>query len=187
MSIDQILDSIHVLPDASKQTLKMHFSEVDFSKGHTLISSERVEKYIYFIKQGIVRAFVRTADSETTFWIGAEGEIAVSMKSFVSYQKGYEDIELLEDCSFFKLSIRMLHELFEQDIHLANWGRKLIEKALINAEERLISQQFLSATERYKKLLNMRSDLFQRVPLGYIASYLGITQVSLSRIRAEIK
>ena len=61
------------------------------------------------------------------------------------------------------------------------------EKELVKTEERLISRQFRNATERYKALLKYNADLVQRVQLGHIASYLGITQVSLSRIRAEIK
>ena len=109
------------------------------------------------------------------------------MKSYVENAKGYEDIELLEESVLYELNIQNLHHLFEQDIHFANWGRKLIEKELIKTEEKLISQQFLTAKERYIELLKNRPDLMQRVQLGYIASYLGITQVSLSRIRADIK
>ncbi|MEG2100855.1 MAG: Crp/Fnr family transcriptional regulator, partial [Flavobacterium sp.] len=80
-----------------------------------------------------------------------------------------------------------LQKLFEIDIHIANWGRKFAEKELIKTEERLISHQFSNATERYLELLQNNPQLIQRVQLGYIASYLGISQVSLSRIRAEIK
>lgn len=94
---------------------------------------------------------------------------------------------LLEDGELYKLSTKTLMTFFERDIHLANWGRKFAELELIKAEERLISLQFKSATERYKELLIDNPGLLQRVPLGHIASYLGITQVSLSRIRAEIR
>ena len=187
MNIDQILDNIYLLPEESKQTLKKYISEVRFPKGYIVIHADRIEKNIYFIKQGIVRAYAKTGDNETTFWFGKEGDTAISMKSYVENAKGYEDIELLEESVLYELNIQNLHHLFEQDIHFANWGRKLIEKELIKTEEKLISQQFLTAKERYIELLKNRPDLIQRVQLGYIASYLGITQVSLSRIRADIK
>lgn len=102
-------------------------------------------------------------------------------------RKILEDIELLEDCELYELKIQNLQKLFEKDIFIANWGRRFAEQELIKTEERLISRQFRTARERYKELLKNNSDLIQRVQLGHIASYLGITQVSLSRIRAEIK
>ncbi|MGJ8734563.1 MAG: Crp/Fnr family transcriptional regulator, partial [Cellulophaga sp.] len=87
----------------------------------------------------------------------------------------------------YKLETSKLKQLFFDDIHIANWGRKFAEQELIKTEERLISRQFRTATERYQDLLKNNSDLIKRVQLGHIASYLGITQVSLSRIRASIK
>lgn len=187
MDIDQIIDNIYPLPEMSKETLKKYISEVSFPKGYILLRSGRIEKNIYFIKQGIVRAYAETGDSETTFWLGKEGDTVISMKSYVANQKGYENIELLEKSVFYELNARTLQNLFEQNIHFANWGRKFIEQELIKTEERLISQQFMTAKERYRDLVKNRPDLIQRVQLGHIASYLGITQVSLSRIRAEIK
>ena len=79
-----------------------------------------------------------------------------------------------------------LHELFGKDIHIANWGREFAEQELLKTEERFIGRQFKTSLERYRDLMNHTPDLLQRVQLGYIASYLGITQVSLSRIRAKI-
>lgn len=187
MEIDIILDNIYPLSDESKQLLKEHITEVNFPKGYILLRADRIEKNIYFIKRGIVRAYSKIDDGETTFWLGKEGNLIVSMKSYVADQKGYEDIELLENCILYELNTQNLRQLFDQDIHIANWGRKLAEQELVKTEERLISQQFLTATERYKELLKNSPDLLLRVQLGHIASYLGITQVSLSRIRAEIK
>ena len=80
-----------------------------------------------------------------------------------------------------------LHELFGKDIHISNWGRKFAEQELLKTEERFISRQLKTSTERYRELMNNNPDLLQRVQLGYIASYLGITQVSLSRIRAKFR
>lgn len=187
MTIDKILDTIYPLPDASKQLLKNHIDEVSLPKGDILLRADRVEKNIYFIKQGIVRAYTQTTDNEITFWFGQEGDTILSMKSYVANQKGYEDIELLEKCELYKLNIQDLRELFDKDIHIANWGRRFAEVELIKTEERLISRQFRTATERYNEFLKNNPSLMQRVQLGHIASYLGITQVSLSRIRAEIK
>ncbi|WP_313806066.1 Crp/Fnr family transcriptional regulator [Flavobacterium sp.] len=187
MTIDQILDNIYQLPESSKLSFKKSIIEVAYPKGHVLLLADKIEDQVFFIKKGIARAYSKTANIDITFWFGMEGDPVLSMKSYVSNQKGYEDVELLEDSILYTIKTSELQQLFEQDIHIANWGRKLAEQELVKTEERLISRQFKTATERYQELLKNNPDLIRRVQLGYIASYLGISQVSLSRIRAEIK
>lgn len=185
--LDTLLDKIYLLPTLSRLALKKRIREVSYPKGHILLRANKVETDIYFIKKGIVRAYAQTPDNEITFWFGQEGDTVISMKSYVENQKGYEDVELLDNCDLYQLKIQDLHQLFNQDIYLANWGRKFAEQELIKTEERLISRQFRTASQRYSELLQTNPTLIQRVQLGHIASYLGITQVSLSRIRAELK
>lgn len=186
MNIDQILDEIYVLPPSSKEILKSNITEVILPKGHILLRSYKVERSIYFVKKGIARVYTNTGENEVTFLFCKEGDTIVSMKSYVLGQEGYEDVELLEDCELYKLSAEKLQILFKESIHIANWARRFAEKELIKTEERFISRQFRTAKERYKEILRDDPTLIQRVQLGYIASYLGITQVSLSRIRADI-
>ncbi len=109
------------------------------------------------------------------------------MRNFVEKKNGYETIELLEPCELYEISTEDLRALYNTDIHIANWGRTFAEQELIKVEERLISRQCRTALERYKELMNNNPDLLQRVQLAHIASYLGITPVSLSRIRSELK
>ncbi|OJV52888.1 MAG: cyclic nucleotide-binding protein [Bacteroidetes bacterium 43-16] len=187
MLIEQIIDSVLPLPASSKATLTGHIKEVSFKKGHLIIKANKIDQNIYFIKKGLVRAFADIGESEVTFWIGKEGATIISMRSYVEHKEGYEHIELLEDCELYQLEGTILQELFLADIHIANWGRKFAELELIHTEERLISRQFKTATERYKDLLQNNPDFLQRVQLNVIASYLGITQVSLSRIRADVR
>ncbi|MGO3195614.1 MAG: Crp/Fnr family transcriptional regulator [Sphingobacterium sp.] len=183
MTIDQILDQIYGMHTESKNRLMNCITTVAFRKGHILMKADRVEKSIYFIKKGIVRAFAPLADQEITFWFGEEGETILSMKSYVENKKGYENIELLEDCDLYELKIDTLNELYFEDIHIANWGRKLAQSELLKTESRMISSKLLSAKERYDELIVNSPSIVQRVALKHIASYLGITPVSLSRVR----
>lgn len=187
MDIDQIISRVSALPEESAARLKEHTVAISYPKGHILLKAGKTEGTVYFLKKGIVRAYVVQEDHKITFWFGKEGEAVISMKSYVDHKPGYENIELLEDCELYAIKTANLRRLYEQDIHIANWGRKFAEQELIKTEERLISRQFKTASERYKELLQHNADLLQRVQLGHIASYLGITQVSLSRIRAEIR
>jgi len=186
MNIDTILDQIFKLPENSKSVLKNLISEIEFPKDSIIIKAGKVEKTIYFIKKGIVRAFVPQENQDLTFWFGKEEDVVLPMKSYVDNHQNYENIQVLEDCILYQLKIDDLRKLFETDINIANWGRKLAEKELVKTEELFISRQFRTASQRYEELLTKQPEIIQRVQLGYIASYLGITQVSLSRIRSEI-
>ncbi|WP_435138244.1 Crp/Fnr family transcriptional regulator [Formosa sp. A9] len=186
MNINQILDKIYPIKASSKLKLIGSFEEISLPKNQLIIRSDKVEKNIYFIKKGIARTFSNTDDIEVTIAFGEEGDTIISLKSYILNQSGYENIELLEDCELYKISTENLQNLFATDIDIANWGRKFAEQELIKAEQRFISNQLGTATERYLELLKNHPTLIQRVPLGLIASYLGITQVSLSRIRANI-
>lgn len=187
MNIDEIIDRILPLPETSRKNLKMYITEVSYPKCFCLMEANKIIPYVYFIKRGIVRAYASTEDNDITFWFGSEGETIISMKSYVENKPGYESIELLEDCELYQLETANLQKLFSEDIHIANWGRKFAERELIKTEELIISRQFKTSTERYKDLMREKPNLLKRVQLGHIASYLGITQVSLSRIRAEIR
>ena len=126
-----------------------YITAVAFRKGHILMEADRVEKSIYFIKKGIVRAFAPLADQEITFWFCEEGETIFSMKSYVENKKGYENIELLEDCDLYELKIDKLNELYFEDIHIANWGRKLAQYELLKIESRM---DILSAVVSQRKI-----------------------------------
>jgi len=187
MDLDKIINSLYVLPESSKAALLAQAKLVSFSKGHILLKAECIESRIYFIKKGIVRAYMDALNGPVTFWFGTEGAPVLPMRSYVSDEKTYENIELLEDCELYEFAISALRLLYTKDVHLANWGRKLAEYELVKTEERLIAMQFKSAQDRYIDLINDHPEILLRAQLGHVASYLGMSQVSLSRIRADLR
>ena len=187
MDIRTIISRIHSLPESSLEKLEESLTRVDRPKGFRLTETGKVESNVFFLSEGIARAYLPVDGKEVTFWIGAEGSTLMSMKSFVNDEKGYETIELMEDSVLYMLERGQLYRLFEEDIHIANWGRKFAERECIKSEQLFISRQFNTSLERYQDLIADYPDILQRVPLGIIASYLGISQVSLSRIRAKIR
>ena len=187
MTINKILTAIAPLPAKSLELMTAEIKEVSYRKGHILLDSMKVETKIYFIRKGILRAYSPTKNGEVTFWFGREGDCVLSMKSYVANEPSYEKVELVENAELYELSISKLRELFNIDIHIANWGRRLAEKELLRTEERFVAREFKTATERYSDLMENNPELLKRVPLGHIATYLGITQVSLSRVRSKFK
>lgn len=187
MEIKDIINSIYRLPQASLDAFACSVVEVEYPKHFHLHRQGRQETKCYFIKQGIVRAYTLKEDKEVTFWFGKEGSIAFPLQTMLTGLKDYANVELLEDCTLYEICLQRLEELYLSDIHLATWGRKFAEDYCIRAEKLFITRQFKTSAERYQELTSEYPDLLQRVPLGIIASYLGITQVNLSRIRAKTK
>jgi len=186
MEIKEIINRRHILPEDSLALLCRSMELVHYPKGHHVLEIGKIERDIYFISKGIVRAFTLVDGKEVTFWVGKEGATIVSMMGYVKNEPGYETMELMEDSELYVIKRAKLQQLYNEDIHIANWGRRFAETELLDAEVRVITLLLATATERYRDLLDNQSDLLQRLPLGCIASYLGITQVSLSRIRASI-
>ena len=186
MEIKEIINRRHILPEDSLALLCRSMELVHYPKGHHVLEIGKIERDIYFISKGIVRAFTLVDGKEVTFWVGKEGATIVSMMGYVKNEPGYETMELMEDSELYVIKRAKLQQLYNEDIHIANWGRRFAETELLDAEMRVITLLLSTATERYRDLLDNQSDLLQRLPLGCIASYLGITQVSLSRIRASI-
>ena len=174
------------MPEDSLALLCRSMELVHYPKGHHVLEIGKIERDIYFISKGIVRAFTLVDGKEVTFWVGKEGATIVSMMGYVKNEPSYETMELMEDSELYVIKRAKLQQLYNEDIHIANWGRRFAETELLDAEVRVITLLLATATERYRDLLDNQSDLLQRLPLGCIASYLGITQVSLSRIRASI-
>ncbi len=186
MEIEQILNQISFLSDSSLLKIIDKTQLIKLAKSAIIIDTDKVEKKIYFVKKGILRAYTIDDGKEITFWFGKEGDLILSMRSYIENKVGYETIESMEDCELYEIKMSDLQEFYATNLEIANWGRKLAEIELIKTEERFISRQLGTAIDRYKKLLIENPSLINRVQLGYIASFLGISQVTLSRIRAEI-
>ena len=186
MDIKNIINNIYSLPEDSIQSLLTNVTKMIYPKGSHLIEAGVVESDIFFVAQGIVRAYIPMEGRNITFWIGTEGATVVSLKSYVNNEPGYETVECMENTIIYILKRSVLESLFLQDINIDNWGRKFAEMEFLQTEERFIPLLFTTAAERYEELLKKQPHLFLRIPLECLASYLGITPVSLSRIRAKV-
>ncbi len=174
MNLRPLLTPVYPVPDRSLDKLTGIMKQVSLPKGHLLFRAGKVENSLYFIEKGIARAYCYYKANEVTFWFGSEGDTTVlSMRSYVENKPSYENIELLENSDLLQIKVADLQQLYTEDVHLANWGRKLAEQELVKTEERLIARQFKTALERYQELIQNKADLLQRVQLGHIASYLG--------------
>ena len=163
------------------------FDPISVKKKKDLLEPGEVCKYIYFIVKGCLRSYyVDTKGVEHIYQIRLDNSWISDLASFFSQRPSKYYIESLEDTELLRSSFDRLEQLYNEVPKLERYFRILFQKAYVNALERLNATMWESALDRYNDMLKEHPDIFQRVPLVYIASYLGITPESLSRIRKRI-
>lgn len=172
------------LSDSSIELLASHFSSCSFPKRHTLVREGSFCRMAYFIEKGITRSYWLVDGKEVTTWFSTEGDITFSMNEFYYGKPSDEFVETLEDVLLYSIPLKTLGELYETNIEIANWGRVIHQEGYKQIHRIHKERLTLSAKERYERMLNEFPDIFNRVNLGYIASYLGITLPTLSKIRS---
>jgi CRP-like cAMP-binding protein len=159
---------------------------VEVPKKQKLLSEGQKSDSIYFIIKGGVRIFyLNKAGVETNTWFLFENELVISVYSFFTSQRSFEYIETLENCNLITLTKEKLDWLYQNFLEFNIIGRRLTELYYVRNEAQANSLRMFSAKERYQQLLNTQPQLLQRVSLGHIASYLGISAETLSRIRKQ--
>jgi CRP-like cAMP-binding protein len=179
------LNNIQILSAELQSRFAEFAVEERVPKKTLLLKAGMVAHRIYFIKKGFVRAFYYKEENQFTSWFMGQNEIIISVYSFFSRKPSFENIETLEDCILQSISWEQLQELYTCYPKFNVTGRIITEQYYIRSEERAINLQTLTAIQRYEKLLAEYPQIAQVATLGQIATYLGIKQETLSRIRAR--
>jgi CRP-like cAMP-binding protein len=161
------------------------FEKVVLAKGDYLLTEGKTCRHLYFLEQGALRGFYNLDGKEITHWFGFENDFVTSFHSFITQEPAVENIQLLEGCVLWSISKDTLTRLLNQYHEIERLLRIAYEKYYIRLEERFVNAQFKTAAERYEKLLQQMPHILERVPLGQVASYLGISQETLSRTRSR--
>jgi CRP-like cAMP-binding protein len=174
------------LSEAAEVELQRSFERVIFNKNEYIVQEGKICRHLYFLQKGALRGYYNTDGKEITHWFGFENDFVTSFHSFITQQPSVEYVQLLEGSVLWMISKDKLTSLFNQYHEIERLVRIAYEKYYIRLEERFVSAHFKTAAERYEHLLRQTPYIIERVPLGHIASYLGITQETLSRIRSRI-
>ena len=183
-----IIASITSLISIEKETLDIltgHLHPMQVKKKTVLIKPAVKDDNVYIIEKGIARAYLVINGKEVTSWFSKEGELLFSTNSFYGETEGYENerVQILEDATLYYIPISDLEMLCSRYIEISNWLRLLHQKAFVEMERRLIYRLYMSAEDRYHDFYAKKPEIFQRVNLSYIASYLGISNVTLWKLR----
>lgn len=180
------INSYYPLNDKAQQAVKDCFEQQVFSKYDFLLTEGKTCRHLYFLEKGALRGYYILDGKEITYWFGFENDFVTSFHSFITRQPAVENIQFLEGSIVWSISKEKLTSLFNQYHEIERLVRIAYEKYYIRLEERFVGAQFKTAAERYDNLLKQSPHILERVPLGHIASYLGISQETLSRIRSKL-
>ena len=186
MNFVEYINSFVPLPENVAVEL-LSKSRKEYLPKHYLLHKEgEICEKVYFVEEGLVRWFYYNRDGkDITDSFSGENSFITAFDSFFQRKPSRYYIELLEDSTVYSMTYDDLEDSFEKFREIEKVGRLILIQILEQALEKNSALQFHNAHERYDFITQKYPDLLQRVSLGHIASYLGITQETLSRIRAK--
>lgn len=176
------------LPEKSLFELLSHMTEVHFPKSTLILKEGERNSNFYLLKKGVWRAYYLRDGTESSIWFVGPGDAAFSSWGYVAGEASLINIESVNDSIAYSITKAELEALYSQSIDMANFGRKIFEREILNVDYTSVAYGAPpTAKERYLALMEESPELLQDVPLKYLASFLYITPQSLSRIRAGLK
>ena len=156
-------------------------------KNTFLLTNGQVCHEFHFIEKGLARVFYYQDGKEVTAWFAAENQIVSAIDSLFTGRPSMYNIEVLEESVIWSLQYQNIEPLFKAFPIVERLGRLLVMQNYLLLDERMKSHIFLSADQRYEMLIHQIPGILNRAKLGFIASYIGVSQEHLSRIRASYR
>jgi CRP-like cAMP-binding protein len=189
MNIDffqSIYNNPHINTDEFKLIMGAH-EKIKFNRGLLFLETGKVANDYYLIESGLLRAYVHDFNgNEITTDFFSTTDISIEVSSLFQRIPSKESIIALTDGIAWKIEFEKFQKLFHSIESFREWGRAWMSSQLFVSKQRQIEMITKNATERYKSLILDKPEVVQQAPIKYIASYLGIKDTSLSRIRKEI-
>lgn len=157
-----------------------------FQKNETISTQDQLNRNVYFVDEGLARTFYYENGKDITTNFFTEGKIFANIDTIFQDAPTRYNMEAIEESVITYCSYRKLEELCNVSLTAANFSRYVLGNLMMQMSRRISSLQYMTAKEKYKNLLEENPGIILRAPLGMIASYLGISQETLSRIRSDV-
>lgn len=155
-------------------------------KAELLQQAGNITRTLYFIEKGLIRLFYHThSGKDVTYGFYNEGDFVTVPESFYTQTASKYNIEILEDGLVYSITYSDLNRILTDFPQMQQLENKTLQGFLLKAGERIVALQFQTARQRYDTMMEKQPGIIMRAPLGTIASYLGMTQETLSRIRSR--
>jgi len=176
-----------LLTEADLQKLMAAHEKVSYKKGDILLRQGQVADEYAIVESGLIRSYVYDYNGNdiTTNFFG-ENDIVIEVSSLFQRSPSQEIIQAITDCVCWKINFNCFQELYHSIPGYNEWGRAWMAMQLFHFKQRSVSIFTHAATDRYMQLLQDKPQILQLAPLKQVATYLGITDSSLSRIRKTV-
>ena len=186
-NLKTFLQTLTPISNKEFEDSKSNFSKVHLKKGDFFVQQGKICKQIAFINRGSLRTFyLNDKVEEITACFRTEKSLVSSYKSFILQEPSLLSIIALEETELIVINYDKLQKLYSTSMAWQNIGRLLAEREYIVMEEYASVLNNESAKEKYLRLLNEKGEILQKANVEHIATYLGVTRRTLSRIRQEI-
>ena len=177
-------DQFVALSEREKEQIKKQLTFRKVTKNTILVDLGQTSKEVFFINKGCLRFYYLTDEgNEITGFVFTESMFAGSHESFFSQVPSNQVLETLEDSELLVISYKKLHQLYNEVPKMNTLVRKLLEQRMAHAQKVIASLIINKPQDRYTAYQKLHPGLENRIPQHVLASYMGITPVSLSRIR----
>ncbi|MBE8721902.1 Crp/Fnr family transcriptional regulator [Sphingobacterium pedocola] len=167
--------------------LQQSFETLSVPARQKITEIGNTEKYLYFVVKGVIRLYCINAKSEEiTLFLFAENNFASCYQSFLTQEPAEQALEAVEDCTLLRIDYRSFNRLNVDFAKMNQLTRTIADQRFINSQKIFMGHITRTAEERYLDFEKHDGKLLLRVPLNIIASFLGVTPVSLSRIRQRL-
>ena len=170
------------------ERIALEFIPQKIAANHFVLREGVISDEYIFLESGFMRAFVHDIEgNEVTTNFYSANQLVVEVSSFFTRTKSKENIQALADSVYWAIDYEQLNNLFHTQPEFREFGRFILVKAFATFKTRVLSMITETAEARYEALIKSSPEIFQYAALKHIASYLGITDTSLSRIRTSYK
>ena len=185
MNLPPFVKNIPSLSTVAEEKIAAIFKREDLPKGHFLYKQGDICQHIFYIEKGLARVFYYTeSGKEITSWFSTDGTFITAIDSFYQHKPTRVYCELLEDSVVHSIKYTEMEGMLDENHEMARFAFYTVYEIAKKLTEFISGTKFQSAEDRYNALIINYPTMFQRVKLGHIASFLGVTQETLSRIRA---
>ncbi|HTI08595.1 MAG TPA: cyclic nucleotide-binding domain-containing protein [Puia sp.] len=184
--LEQYLHTYMGIPDADMKNLVSCFRQDTLEKGDYFLKAGRVCQKLSFHRSGLLRVYASHGEKEITQWISFKGNFITDLSGIVCDEPSRFTIRALSHCELYTIDKKDYNNLSRVIDKWPLLERRLLTRCFGFLEARVFALLSMSAEERYKFLFSQNEELFVQVPLKYLASMMGITPESLSRIRKKM-
>ncbi|WP_245907020.1 Crp/Fnr family transcriptional regulator [Reichenbachiella versicolor] len=187
-ALDHLKESLQrfsLLEDEVWQDFSCHWEAMVFSKGEHVTEMGSIERYFYFVYSGVLRGYALNDGMDISFGFTYDGEFSGVYDSFLDQKPADWGLEALQKTETLRISFKSMMKMYDDHKSIERWGRVFNAKMLVGMGRRQLEVRNFSAEERFDRLYRDSPHIFQLVPQKHLASYLGMTPETFSRLRRQ--